>query len=137
LLLAGQREARRERRDRLADHVVGIALVEAGLEPGIGGVGDRIGILSGELDRLAADDIGIAAVGKVGGVLRAVIEARAAFDAVVAGVFVPCEQIGLVEHQALRVLVGLQLRNHLVGADDQLGDRFDDLLAEGGVETSG
>ena len=101
-------------------------------ETRVGGIGDRVGILSSELDRLAADDVGVAAVGEVGGVLRAVVEPRAAFDAVVAGVLVPGEQVGLVEHQALRVFVGLKLREHLVWPDDQLGDRLEDLLPEGG-----
>ena len=82
-----------------------ILLVEAGFQPGVGGVVERVGILPGDLDRFAADQVGVAAVGEIGGVLEPVVEPRAALDPVVAGKLVPGEQIGVVEHEALGVLV--------------------------------
>ena len=59
-----------------------------------------------QLVGLAEQRVDEAAVVELRGVLDADVGAAAAFDAVPAGELVDLEQVGVVEHQALRVFVG-------------------------------
>src|SRR5271157_175368 len=127
LLLADERDRGRRRLERLAGDEVGEFPVEAGVEAGVGDVEERVGVLAGDLDRLPADDVGMAAIGEIGRVLETVVEPRAALDPVVAGELVPSEQVRLVEDEALGVLIGLVAGNDFAWPDDELPDRRDRL----------
>src|SRR6185503_18986506 len=64
-------------------------------------------------------------------VLNASVQSCAALDAVPAGELVDAEQVAVVEHQALRVLVRQLADAHLIRPDNKLGDWFDRLRAPG------
>ena len=85
------------------------------------------------MEALARKDARIAAVVGLEGVLQADVGARAGLDAVVAGELVPLEQVGVVEHEALGILVGQVVLPHAVLAGDDLADGLDDVRAVAGV----
>src|SRR5687768_15157971 len=81
------------------------------------------------MERLAEQEIHEAATIELGRSLNADIGTAAAFGAVPAGELVDPEQVCVVEHEALRVLVR-QASNHLfVRPHDDLRDRLDRLRA--------
>src|SRR5271165_2062297 len=73
----------------------------------VGDVVESIGVLSGDLDRLPGDCVGVPAVGEIRRVLEPVVEPGSALDPVISGELVPCEQVRLVEDEALGVLIRL------------------------------
>ena len=91
----------------------------------------REGILPEQAVGLAEQRVDEAAPVELRGVLHAVVGAAAAFDAVPAGELVDPEQIAVVEHQALRVLVRPASDLLLVRPHDHLRDRLDRLRAPG------
>ena len=98
---------------------------QAGVDAGIGDVGDREGIQAEQLVGLAEQRVDGAAAVELRGGLDADIGAAAALDAVLAGELVDAEQIAGVEDQALRVFVGQLAGLGLVRTDDDLRDRLD------------
>ena len=117
-----------------AEHVVGAAGLQAavgrehrvavGIEAGIG-----VGVVAGDLIALAGEDARIPAVVRLEGILQADVGARARLDAVVARELVPIEQVGVVEHEALGVLVGQVVLPDAVLPRDDLADGLDDVRA--------
>ena len=80
---------------------------------------------------LAEQRVERAAVIELRGVGQPVIGAAAALDPVPAGELVDLEQIGVVEDQALRILVRPPADLRFVRPRDHLGDRLDGLRAPG------
>ena len=104
-------------------------LIETAVKPGIGDVADGVRVQAEDLIRLPEQHVEGTGLVDLGGVFETGIGATAAFDAVPAGELIDPEQIGVVKHQTLRILVRPLADLGLVRAQDQLGDRLDRLGA--------
>src|ERR1700736_1407795 len=104
---------------------------DAGLEPGeIAGIRDVLlseRILAGELIRLAEQAVERGAVRERPVIVQAGVEAGATLDPVPARELIAAEEVRIVEHQALRVLVRQLPRHHLVRSHDHLRYRLEDM----------
>src|SRR6185295_9330219 len=78
---------------------------------------------------LAGEDTSIATVVGLEGILQADVGARAGLDAVVAGELRHLEQIGVIEDEALGILVRQPVLLDRSLASDDLADRLDDMRA--------
>src|SRR5579871_6776071 len=64
----------------------------------------------------------MAAIGEVRSILQTIVESGATLDPIIPGKLVPGKQIGVVEHEALRVLVWLDGRDDFARPNDELRD---------------
>src|ERR1700674_1185385 len=109
-----------------ADIVRDVSL-QAGEIPGIGNIFLSERILAGELIGLAEQTVERGTVRKRSVIMQAGVEACAALDPVPARELVAAEEVRIIEHQALRVLVRQFPGHHLVRPHDQLCYRLEDM----------